>query len=176
MKKNNTWNIRRLFDESFVPANQRTSVLYCRLSDLKWSLKFHVWKYVIGYNIIAVCNTIAVSMMSPSQRLYLDCVCRRKEERTLMLSTRASQWPFNYYVKVFGGFFEPPLYLPTFLTTDTKKGKIAIFLKTYPPQRSNVIVKWSLTDTAILQKIWQKIVYDFSPPFKSVFNLGTRIV
>ena len=50
------------------------------------------------------------------------------------------------------------------------------FLKTYPPQCSNVIIKWSLTDTAILQKIWQKIVYDFSPPFKSVFNLVTRIV
>ena len=32
-KKNNPWNIRRLVDESFVPANQRTSVLYWRLSD-----------------------------------------------------------------------------------------------------------------------------------------------
>ena len=86
-----------------------------------------------------------------------------------------------YYVKVFGGFFEPPTYIPTYLPNYghfqyTKKRKIAIFLKTYPPQCSNVIVKWPLTDTAILQKIWQKIVYDFSPPFKSVFNLGTRIV
>ena len=34
-KKNNAWNIRRLVDESFVQANQRTSVLYCRLSDFK---------------------------------------------------------------------------------------------------------------------------------------------
>ena len=33
MKKNNTWNFRHLDDESFVPENQRTSVLYCRLSD-----------------------------------------------------------------------------------------------------------------------------------------------
>ena len=33
-KKNNTWNIRRLVDESFVPAFQRTSVLYWRLTDL----------------------------------------------------------------------------------------------------------------------------------------------
>ena len=31
----NTWNVRRLVDESFVPSAQRTSVLYCRLSDLK---------------------------------------------------------------------------------------------------------------------------------------------
>ena len=33
-KNNNAWNIRRLVDESFVLANQQTSVLYCRLSDL----------------------------------------------------------------------------------------------------------------------------------------------
>ena len=32
-RKNNAWNIRRLVDELFVPANNRTSVLYCRLSD-----------------------------------------------------------------------------------------------------------------------------------------------
>ena len=32
-KKTNTWNIRRLVDESFVPSAQRTSVLYCRLTD-----------------------------------------------------------------------------------------------------------------------------------------------
>jgi hypothetical protein len=32
-KKNNAWNIGRLVNESFVPANQRTTVLYCRLSD-----------------------------------------------------------------------------------------------------------------------------------------------
>ena len=31
MKKNNAWNIRCLVDESFVPATQQTSVLYCRL-------------------------------------------------------------------------------------------------------------------------------------------------
>ena len=35
MKKNNAWNIRRLVDESFVPASQRTIVLYCRLTDFK---------------------------------------------------------------------------------------------------------------------------------------------
>ena len=31
--KKNTWNVRCLVDESFVPSAQRTSVLYCRLSD-----------------------------------------------------------------------------------------------------------------------------------------------
>ena len=32
--KKSTWSVRRLVDESFVPSAQRTSVLYCRLSDL----------------------------------------------------------------------------------------------------------------------------------------------
>ena len=32
-KKGNTWSIRRLVDKSFVPSAQRTSILYCRLSD-----------------------------------------------------------------------------------------------------------------------------------------------
>ena len=32
-KKNNTWNIRRLVDKSFVPLALRTSVLCCRLTD-----------------------------------------------------------------------------------------------------------------------------------------------
>ena len=32
-KRNNTWNIRRLVVESFVPSAQLTSVLLCRLTD-----------------------------------------------------------------------------------------------------------------------------------------------
>ena len=34
-KKNNTWNIRRLVDELFVPSAQRTSVIHCRLTDFR---------------------------------------------------------------------------------------------------------------------------------------------
>ena len=34
-----TWNIRRLVDDSFIPANQKTSVLYRRLSDIKAQLQ-----------------------------------------------------------------------------------------------------------------------------------------
>ena len=30
-KKINAWNIRHFVDESFVPANQQTIILYCRL-------------------------------------------------------------------------------------------------------------------------------------------------
>ena len=32
-KKNNTWNIRRLVDDSFVPSSNRPGVIYCRLTD-----------------------------------------------------------------------------------------------------------------------------------------------
>ena len=33
MKKPNNWSMKRLVSESFVPANQRNSILLCRLSD-----------------------------------------------------------------------------------------------------------------------------------------------
>ena len=32
-KKNNTWNIRRLVDDSFGPSSKQTGVIYCRLTD-----------------------------------------------------------------------------------------------------------------------------------------------
>ena len=34
-EKKNTWNVRHLVNQSFVPSARRTSVLYCRLSDFK---------------------------------------------------------------------------------------------------------------------------------------------
>ena len=39
-KKNNAWSIRRLVDESFIPATYQASVLCCRLSDLKKMIKY----------------------------------------------------------------------------------------------------------------------------------------
>ena len=33
MKKNNTWNIKRLVDNSFDPFSKQPSVLYCKLTD-----------------------------------------------------------------------------------------------------------------------------------------------
>ena len=32
-EKKNTWNIRRLVNDSFVPSSKRPSVLYCKLTD-----------------------------------------------------------------------------------------------------------------------------------------------
>ena len=34
-KTNNTWNIRRLVDDLFVPSSKQPSVLYCKLTDFK---------------------------------------------------------------------------------------------------------------------------------------------
>ena len=32
-KKSNTWNIRLLVDDSFVPSSKQPSVIYCKLTD-----------------------------------------------------------------------------------------------------------------------------------------------
>ena len=32
-EKKNTWNIKRLVDDSFVPSSKQPSVLYCKLTD-----------------------------------------------------------------------------------------------------------------------------------------------
>ena len=36
MKKNNTWNIRRLVDDSFAPLARQTSILNCKLTDFRY--------------------------------------------------------------------------------------------------------------------------------------------
>ena len=49
-KKNNTWNIRCLVDESFVPASQKTSLSYWRLTDFKWSLSvYSTWDIYVWH-------------------------------------------------------------------------------------------------------------------------------
>ena len=35
IKENNTWNIRLLVDDLFVPSSKQPSVIYCRLTDFK---------------------------------------------------------------------------------------------------------------------------------------------
>ena len=52
MKKNNTWNIRRLVDDLFVPSSQQPRILYCKLTDFKstknWSSNLAIpkwWNY-----------------------------------------------------------------------------------------------------------------------------------
>ena len=47
MKKNNTWNIRRLVDDSFVPSSKQPSVLYCKLTDFK----LRKWHFKRDFNL-----------------------------------------------------------------------------------------------------------------------------
>ena len=63
MKKNNdAWNLRHLVDESFVPSNQRTSVLYCKLSDFMSMLALQSWITIDFYEmtlVLASCHSVA---------------------------------------------------------------------------------------------------------------------
>ena len=54
MKKNNTWNIRRLVDDSFVPSSKGLSVLYCKLTDL-WTLS-HQSRDQKMLNLLSICK------------------------------------------------------------------------------------------------------------------------
>ena len=47
-EKKNTWKVRCLVDESFVPSAQRASVLYCRLSDFKNRAHFVCLRSTMG--------------------------------------------------------------------------------------------------------------------------------
>ena len=58
-EKNNTWNIRRLVDNSFVPSAQQTSVLYCRLTDFKPSNGIENPSYYMGHIATKVVDTLA---------------------------------------------------------------------------------------------------------------------
>ena len=49
MKKNNTWNIRHLVDNSFVPLSKWPSVLYSRLTDFK-SAKLELYKRILIFH------------------------------------------------------------------------------------------------------------------------------
>ena len=47
-KKNNTWNIRRLVDDSFVPSSKQPSVSYCKLTDF-WLIYSGSPRILINY-------------------------------------------------------------------------------------------------------------------------------
>ena len=68
-EKKNTWNVRRLVDESFVPSAQRTSILYCRLSD-----------FMLNY-ISILCS----SFLLKRNVGFNDCVHVRKNHVVIMM-------------------------------------------------------------------------------------------
>ena len=47
-EKKNTWNIRRLVDDWFVPSSKQPSVSYCRLTDLWRHCRVQFWPAVEG--------------------------------------------------------------------------------------------------------------------------------
>ena len=68
IKKNNTWNIRGLDDKSFVPATQRTSVLYWRLTDCTFSNNLRLQIYlsihpsILQKHVMAIFPFLAASI------------------------------------------------------------------------------------------------------------------
>ena len=54
-KENNTWNIRRLVDETFVPSAQQTSVLYSRLMDFKIRFLLDFCKSTLYMPKLSIC-------------------------------------------------------------------------------------------------------------------------
>ena len=53
-KKSNAWNIRHLVDESYVPANQWSSVLYCRLLDFKLGSANEAFLAVLSQTLVYI--------------------------------------------------------------------------------------------------------------------------
>ena len=63
MKKIYTWNIRRLVDNSVVPSAQRTSILYCRLSDFR-TTNWHAQAAGLGRLCCALSQTHITKQIS----------------------------------------------------------------------------------------------------------------
>ena len=51
IKRNNTWNIRLLVDNSFVPSSKQPSVIYCRLTDLMTEMAD--WRQSLPFSILS---------------------------------------------------------------------------------------------------------------------------
>ena len=68
MKKDITWNIRCLVDESFVLANQRTSVLYCKFGDFRllFDLGFHKSEMTFTSTLCIVCKVSYLCIQLPN--------------------------------------------------------------------------------------------------------------
>ena len=63
-KKNNTWNLRCLVDESFVPANQQTIVLYCKST---WTLLIMQNTHIANLKVCLSSEHIFSLVQTPSK-------------------------------------------------------------------------------------------------------------
>ena len=51
IKRNNTWNVILLVDNSFVPSSKQPSVIYCRLTDLMTEMAD--WRQSLPFSILS---------------------------------------------------------------------------------------------------------------------------
>ena len=79
MKKNNTWNIRHLVDDSFVPSSKRPSVLHCKLTD------FNTFRVLLEIN--GILNVLVITA---------KLACRNLSERSAILGPL---WPWSVHQK-----------------------------------------------------------------------------
>ena len=69
-KKNNTWNIRRLVDDSFVPSSQRPSV---NISEIDGFLLFHIRRLFKIQGKLHKRNSNALSEIISPQYIHAMC-------------------------------------------------------------------------------------------------------
>ena len=78
MKRNNTWNIRHLVNNQFVPSSKRPSVLYCKLMDFRGARATQKIVDDSDYKRICLCSLLcswnssiisdSIHLISPSQQ------------------------------------------------------------------------------------------------------------
>ena len=113
MKTNDTWNIRPLVKESFVPSTRHTSVLYCRLTDF-----------------LITCRTLA-HLASPSSPNTGGALCMYLES-PLLLYLFALLWNnahvamvlHSTYYALLASCFTPLLVFLVYLAYQTTVGTI----------------------------------------------------
>ena len=98
MKKKNTWNIRRLIDDSFVPSARRTSVLNCKSLDFRsWPGFFEQSSFVSLY-----CTVIRAYNWRTDQKsvnLEYNTLVRWTHETNVLLTKRLMFQVFFFFIK-----------------------------------------------------------------------------
>ena len=109
-KRNDTWNIRLMVDDSFVPSSKQPSVIYCILTDFKkgwfdqssWSSNF-IW---------VNCKTQDFSSLKEWFLAGVNNHAISQSVKTIMLWLR---WPCLVAMMSYVGFYLIPQY--TYLLT-----------------------------------------------------------
>ena len=78
-EKKNTWNVRRLVDESFVTSAQRTSVVYCRLSDFRLRIDSCLKGSLSEASSSLLSSSSSVSFVFPDMIFYRISILKGKK-------------------------------------------------------------------------------------------------